>query len=459
MNLFGRKNDGGIGGASDGGTDLRGFPAEGSGKRLPLLLTGILVIGGVAGGYFYLIGSGEDDIVPVARPAIVKQLPVVAPGIQEVAPTTADVLAAGEKDGFAVPAPPPSPLAAAPPQQQTPMPQDGEAPAVNVAAEPPMPDESSLAVAVSGKPEEVSAAAVPEMPEMPAAEPSGEKEAVAAPVKSPQDVKPAPAPVSGKEESAEPAPAELAIVQNAAVLDSLSPPPSVALGGAPGGAAGEGLLVTDILSQPADIRALPERYLVVRKDRGAGDAGSRLTAARTALSQGRYPAALGLFEELYRKGPWDESVSMGRAVALQKMGQISTAVAAYEEIVEKNPKNVEALTNTLGLLNGQTPDEAIEKLLRLREVSPFNADVTAQLGIVYGAAGDYENALKYIEMADALKPGSLNILYNRAVVYDRMGRTTQAADIYRQILLLAGDGVLDRNFPVETVRKRLSVIR
>ena len=425
MNLFNRKKDNGVGGIFDGGMYLRSFSEDGNGKKLFLLFIGIFMI-------------GSEEIIPLMRPAIAEQLPIVISKTQEAISTTMDVLEVVEKDGdFAVPVPTPLSLVSDSQQQQLPISQDMAVTASDIAVEPSMPNESSLIKAVSGK-----------------------KVVIADSTEGSQEVKLAF--ISEKKVSAEPTSAELAIVQNAAVLDSLSPPSSVdmrAFGVVSDDAIYNELLATDILSQPADIRALPEKYLVVRKDHSASNASSRLTAARTALSYGRYSAALGLFEELYKKGSWNESVSMGRAVSLQKIGQIPLAVSAYKEIVEKNPKNVDALTNMLGLLNGQGPDEAIEKLLQLRDIFPFNSNVTAQLGVVYGVAGDYENALKYLEMADALKPGNPNILYNRAIVYDRMGRTIQAANIYRQILLLAGDGILNQNFPIETVRNRLSVIR
>ncbi len=259
------------------------------------------------------------------------------------------------------------------------------------------------------------------------------------------------APTSGIVE-APPSAAELAIVQNATSLDTLMPPPNAST-------KGTGLRVTDILAQPANVRPWPERYLVVKKDSSAGEVDSRLTAARVALLRGHYQAALEIFSDLYKKDPTDIRVSMGRAVALQRLGQTDDALAAYESALSSDPKNVEALTNMLGLLKGQDTDTALEKLGQLREMYPANADVTAQLGMVYGVAGDYENALKYLDMADALKPGNSIVLYNKAVAYDRMGKTVEAASIYRQIVLLAGDGSLDQGFPIEAVKKRLAVMR
>jgi tetratricopeptide (TPR) repeat protein len=149
---------------------------------------------------------------------------------------------------------------------------------------------------------------------------------------------------------------------------------------------------------------------------------------------------------------------MGRAVALQKLGQDDAALAAYESVLNNDPKNLEALTNMLGLLKKKDPKLAIEKLGQLRETYPYNADITAQLGIAYGSAGQFEDALKYLDMAEALSPGSASVLYNRAVLYDRMGRAQQAGDLYRQIVRMAAEGNLDQTLPLEAIRRRLAVL-
>lgn len=248
--------------------------------------------------------------------------------------------------------------------------------------------------------------------------------------------------------------AEMAIVNNASVLNTMSPVSTAAP--APGG---RGLKVTDILTQPANIRPLPEQYLVVKKNHNADEASSRLTAARIALSQGNYQAALQLFNDLYRENPRDIRPAMGRAVALQKLGQADEALMAYQAALSADPRNVEAITNMLGLIRGQDANMAVEKLGQLRDMYPANADITAQLGMVYGAAGDYENAIKYLNMADALKPGSAIVMYNKAVAYDRMGKTAEAAELYRKVVMMGGEGTLDQHVPLDAVRKRLAVLR
>lgn len=209
----------------------------------------------------------------------------------------------------------------------------------------------------------------------------------------------------------------------------------------------------------APIRPLPEKYLVVKKERDAQSPDARLAAARSSLSRGEYSVSLELFNELYAQGSKDKRVLLGRAVSMQRLGQNAEAVAAYKEALNNDPKNLEALTNMLGLLRSQDSTSALDGLVQLREIYPFNADITAQLGMAYGEAGDYTQALKYLDMADALKPGNVDVLYNRAVVYDHMGHKMKASSLYKEVLQRAADGSLGDSFPVDDIKRRLAALR
>lgn len=256
--------------------------------------------------------------------------------------------------------------------------------------------------------------------------------------------------------------AEKAIVSSAPpVQQPLSPAPGTISQEAPQGALGDDLLSGYSAGPPSEdavIRPLPKEYLVVKKESSASDFESRLGTARIALSQNRHQASLMLFNELYASYPKDSRVLMGRAVSLQKLGQVGEAMAAYEEVLIVDPKNIEALTNMLGLLKAEDPDLAVEKLEELQRVYPYNADIAAQLGFAYASAANYPAALKYLDLADALKPGNAFVLYNRGVLYDRLGRKAEAANIYMQILRAHSDGRLEQQLPIESIRRRMSEI-
>lgn len=264
-------------------------------------------------------------------------------------------------------------------------------------------------------------------------------------------------------DSADASDAELAIIQNSTILDTLPAPSEIPMDprekiltqlevGV------DGQTITDILAQDANIRPLPNRYVVVKKERDEDDVESKVTAARSALAQGRYVASLELFNNLYQEYPEHPSVLMGRAVSMQKLGQNGNALAAYEEVLGTDPGNLEALTNMLGILKSQDSQTALNNLQQLRELYPYNAEITAQLGMVYGMTRDYKNAVKYLEMAEALKPDDLNITYNKAVAYDKMGKSQKAAEIYRSIIYRASYEEMEKTFPIEAVKKRLASI-
>lgn len=214
-----------------------------------------------------------------------------------------------------------------------------------------------------------------------------------------------------------------------------------------------------ITAREAIVRPLPNRYLVVNKNASATDVDARMATARAALANRQTRAALNLFDELALDYPQDTRILMGRAVALQQLGLQTDALAAYEKVLVAEPKNLEALTNMLGLIRSQDPALALAKLKELRAAYPARADITAQLGIAYGATGDFANALRYLDIADALDGGNPHIAYNKAIVYDRMGQTAQATALYRHILQLAADNKLAQPLPLDTIRNRLSVLR
>lgn len=281
--------------------------------------------------------------------------------------------------------------------------------------------------------------------------------------------------------ASKPSDAEMAIMTNAAVLDQLSQPatPAQAKAAAANDAAAKAAVATNkddktaaaekapqldkssmktvdqLLQQDAIIRPLPEGYVTILKSHDVGDFTSRLTQARVALSDNNNAAALDLFNGLQKDYPKDTRPIMGRAVALQKMGQIDSALAAYEDVLNMDPKNLEALTNMLGLLKNKDPQLALEKLKDLRAAYPYQPDIAAQLGVAYAQSGDYDNALKYLNMAQALAPENAYVLYNQAVLYDKMGQSGKAGDLYRQIVRMYAEGDIKDPLPIDQIKQRL----
>ena len=486
---------------------------SGGGKKKLLIGLGALVIlGGLGGGgYFYFMGGSDTAMPPhPVPPKVAATPPAAAPATPApAAAATPATPAAPVKTDVAAATPAAPPAASAPDSAMPPMPAPASAtppmpapasatpalaatppaapaglgapPAEEATAMPLMPAAPAHPAAAAGAPPALEAPgeeppadlpmpanATPAMPVAPAATATAPSTAAAMPAAAPApDVKKATGKVkaaAGSGKGTEPSDAEKAIVQNAAVLDQLS---SNAAPGtrpfdpnqAPPDQSKAMKTVDQLLEQPAIVRPLPPSWLTVKKERASDDVDTHLVVAREALAQNNNTAALHLFSDLAEKYPRDRRILMGRAVALQKLGQDDPALAAYEAVLNNDPKNLEALTNMLGLLKKKDPKLALEKLEQLREAYPYNADITAQLGIACGASGRYEEAMKYLDMADALNPGSAYVLYNKAVLYDKMGKSQQAGELYRQVIRLAADGQLDETLPLDAIKRRLAVLR
>ena len=490
-------------------------PAAGGGKKTGLLLGLLVLVGsGVGGGYYYMnelaappmpprapiqpqmataqVPSPVLDMpdMPVPPPADLSALPPMPdiPGI-ETTPELSDSTAS-EMPGEATAEMPPGPDQVAPEQ----VPADTVSNDVPDALQdvtgledtPDLPDAEDIppeALQIEAAPETTMAASPPEsafdIPPMPASASdlqindtqSGPEAAAAetpvppvpaADLPVPADMVAAPAEatigdvssseVAGQETSAPAAQAtptegEQAIVDNAGLMEGMTAP-TTPFAQQP-----------DLATQEAMIRPLPKQYLVVKKNTAVGDVDSRLSTARTALSQNRTAAALQLFDELSRDFPKDKRVLMGRALALQKMGRDIDALGAYENVLTHDPKNIEALTNMLGILKKENPSMAVDRLLELREAYPHHADIAAQLGIAYADSGAFEEGLKYLDIAESLNPGNDYVLFNKAVLYDKMGRSGEAAELYRHILRMASDGTLRQTLPLDVIRQRLGTMR
>ncbi|MBI1216193.1 MAG: hypothetical protein GC185_10305 [Alphaproteobacteria bacterium] len=58
-------------------------------------------------------------------------------------------------------------------------------------------------------------------------------------------------------------------------------------------------------------------------------------------------------------------------------------------------------------------------------------------------------------MAQALAPENAYVLYNQAVLYDKMGQSGKAGDLYRQIVRMYAEGDIKDPLPIDQIKQRL----
>lgn len=187
---------------------------------------------------------------------------------------------------------------------------------------------------------------------------------------------------------------------------------------------------------------------------------SEIAAANRALELERYQAAFDMFSELYKNNARDERILMGRAVALQKLGRVDEAVRAYDELIAINPNNPDVMINALGLVRKNNPTEALSRLLTLRQKYPMNATIAAQVGLVNAELGNFEEGLRYLNIAADLESTNPKHYFNMAVIAERMKRSDLAVRYYEQALKADALTANPRNrLNREMLYDRLSVLR
>ena len=201
------------------------------------------------------------------------------------------------------------------------------------------------------------------------------------------------------------------------------------------------------------------KFIIVNRDQGPQGIDSQIVAANRALKLGQYEAAASMFGTLYAKNPRDPRILMGRAVALQNTGNPELALRTYDQLLNVDHNNTNALVNMLGLLRKQYPEVALRRLTNLYDKYPGNAMIAAQIGVTEADQGQYDDAIKYLGIAASMEPNNAQHQFNMAVIADRAGKREDALKYYEQALETDAVYGESRSVNREQIYDRVSVLR
>lgn len=201
-------------------------------------------------------------------------------------------------------------------------------------------------------------------------------------------------------------------------------------------------------------------FVVVERGAKAGSYEAQYVAGTRALKLERFAAAMEIFEKLYKRNHNDPRVLMGLAIAQQGAGFSESAARTYEELLEVQPNNPDAIVNLMGLLRGQYPSVTLRKLSELRDRFPSNAGIPAQMALISAEGGEYHEAMKYFEVAASMEPSNPSHIYNMAIVLDKKGDARGAIKFYERALLMdASYRSNESTLPRDQIYDRLVVLR
>lgn len=111
------------------------------------------------------------------------------------------------------------------------------------------------------------------------------------------------------------------------------------------------------------------------------------------------------------------------------------AIGAYRRALDDEPDNLDSqrgLANAL-LTDGQL-DEALKILQQVVTAEPQDAQSQIHIAEIERRQGHYEEALSTLKKAKALVQDSLELSYNEALIYDSLGRFSDATTVLTQLL-------------------------
>lgn len=126
-----------------------------------------------------------------------------------------------------------------------------------------------------------------------------------------------------------------------------------------------------------------------------------------------------------------------RAVGLHQQGRFDDAAALYQQVLERDPHQVDAL-HLSGVMAKQRGDAgaAVALIERALAIDPRHARAHANLGAALSALGETDKALRSYEQAIALDPAYALAHSNRGNALRSLGRLDEALASYERALQL-----------------------
>jgi tetratricopeptide (TPR) repeat protein len=148
-----------------------------------------------------------------------------------------------------------------------------------------------------------------------------------------------------------------------------------------------------------------------------------LNGARALHQSGRLDEAKDLYRSVLERDPRQVDALLLLSVLEHQCGNDENALELVTRALDENPDSVEALVHrAMTLRSLGRPEKALESYDAALAIRPDIADVLYNRGNVLQSLGRHSDALTSYDAALALQPGDAAALNNRAVVLQALGR-------------------------------------
>jgi arylsulfatase A-like enzyme/Tfp pilus assembly protein PilF len=199
----------------------------------------------------------------------------------------------------------------------------------------------------------------------------------------------------------------------------------------------------DVLAQAERQRGNLDRAIALHREAIAlrpEDNAVRYELALALQEAGRPEDATAALTEAIRRDPGFPEAHNALGITLAATGRSAEALAQFERAAALDPKDSRAHNNRGNALRelGRLP-EAGQAYARAVELDPTYADPHSGLGAVALATSDFTGAITQFDRALALAPEEHEILVNRGIALQMLGRIDEARASYRSFLAKSGN--------------------
>ncbi|NER78366.1 MAG: tetratricopeptide repeat protein, partial [Leptolyngbya sp. SIO1D8] len=162
---------------------------------------------------------------------------------------------------------------------------------------------------------------------------------------------------------------------------------------------------------------------------------SSIQAGYEFLERGWVDDAIRQFQQAVQQQPQSVNARLGLAIAYQRAGQDDNAWQAYQQVLNLEPNNRQALA-AIGELGGYRSEwqaTGIEALTTLLEVAPQDQSARAQRALLLGYQGRFVEAIADYEIVLVANP-NLATLRDAAQIYTYSGNYSQALILFERYL-------------------------
>lgn len=140
------------------------------------------------------------------------------------------------------------------------------------------------------------------------------------------------------------------------------------------------------------------------------------------------------------------SASLAQAIQLHRQGQLDAAEISYRQILQRNPRQIDAL-HFLGVLLSQRDrhQEGAESIRRALAIDPRYADAWNNLGNALAGLDRWDEAAEAYRKAGELAPANASARCNQGVMLLRARRFEEAAAAFRDAIALES-GLVEAHF-------------